>query len=155
MRNRSLFRIVAALAVLCSAPAYACVTAPSEKILSDTETSQAWADVVALVTVASSTQTEQGAAIVELIVEHIWKGKVGARWTFTQSLGSTCDYPLQRNVRYVIFAKRQDDGKITIASVADGAVGIVRDRLSAKVKPPPSLVTASTSSAAAAKKKKR
>jgi hypothetical protein len=55
----------------------------------------------------------------------------------------------------VIFAKRQDDGKITIASVADGAVGIVRDRLSAKVKPPPSLVTASTSSAATAKKKKR
>jgi hypothetical protein len=153
MRNRSLFGAVAALAVVSSARAQACAIAPSENILWDMENSQAWADVVALVTVASSTQTEQGARV-ELIVEHLWKGTVGARWTFTQSLGSSCDAALQRNVRYVIFAKRQDDGKITVTSVADGAVGIVRDRLSAKVRPPPTLVTASTSAAASPKKKR-
>lgn len=155
MRNRSLFRTVAALAVLSSAPAQACVVPPSDNLLWDTDNSQASADIVALVRVASSTQTEPDAARVELIVEHIWKGQVGARWTFTQALGSVCDYPLLPNVRYVIFAKRQDDGRIAVSGLADGAMVIVRDRLSARLRPPPTLVTASAGAPAPSKKKKR
>ena len=151
MRNSALVITVAILAVLAPRAADACTMAPSDDILWDTESSQELADVVALVLVASSAQTEQGAARVELIVERIWKGQVGARWTFTQSLDSTCDSPLLRNVRYVIFAKRQADGRVSVTGVADGAMGIVRDRLNAKVRPAPSLVTASASSS----KKKR
>jgi hypothetical protein len=145
---------VAAAALLSAQHAIACVVAPSEAILWDTENSQASADIVALVTVASSTQTQPGAARVEIIVERIWKGQVGARWTFTQALDATCDNRLLRNVRYVIFAKRLPDGRVSVTGVADGAMAIVRDRLSAKVRPPPSLVTASAT-AAAPKKKKR
>ena len=145
---------VAAVALLSAQHAIACAVAPSEAILWDTENSQASADIVALVTVASSTQTQPAAARVELVVERIWKGQVGARWTFTQALDTSCDNPLLRNVRYVIFAKRLADGRVSVTGVADGAMGIVRDRLSAKVRPPPSLVTASAT-AAAPKKKKR
>jgi hypothetical protein len=145
---------VAAAALLSAQHTIACVVAPSEAILWDTESSQASADIVALVTVASSTQTQPGAARVEIIVERIWKGQVGARWTFTQALDATCDNRLLRNVRYVIFAKRLADGRVAVTGVADGAMAIVRDRLSAKVRPPPSLVTASAT-AAAPKKKKR
>ncbi|HEY7641526.1 MAG TPA: hypothetical protein VH814_17490 [Steroidobacteraceae bacterium] len=152
MRNRVLLLAAAALTVLSLARAQACAITPSEDILWNMEGSQAWADIVALVTVASSTQTEPGSARVEVVVERRWKGQIGARWTFTQSLGSTCDSPLLRNVRYVIFAKRQEDGTVSVTSVADGAMSIVRDRLSAKVRPPPSLVTAS---AAGTSKKKR
>jgi hypothetical protein len=54
----------------------------------------------------------------------------------------------------VIFAKRLQDGRVSVTGVADGAMVIVRDRLSAKVRPPPSLVTASAT-VAAPKKKKR
>lgn len=150
MRNRCL--AVAAVALLSAQQVHACVVPPSDSILWDTEDSQASADIVALVTVASSTQTQPGAARVELIVEHIWKGQVGARWTFTQSLDSTCSSALLRNVRYVIFANRQADGRVVVNGVADGAMSIVRDRLSAKVKPPPSLVTASVTAAPAKKK---
>jgi hypothetical protein len=78
---------------------------------------------------------------------------VGARWTFTQALDTSCDNPLLRNVRYVIFAKRLADGRVSVTSVADGAMGIVRDRLSAKVRPPPSLVAASATVAPAKKKR--
>ena len=145
---------VAAVALLSAQHAIGCAVAPSEAILWDTENSQASADIVALVTVASSTQTQPGAARVEIIVERIWKGQVDARWTFTQALDTSCDNPLLRNVRYVIFAKRLADGRVSVTGVADGAMGIVRDRLSAKVRPPPSLVTASAT-AAAPKKKKR
>jgi hypothetical protein len=145
---------VAAVALLSAQHAIGCAVAPSEAILWDTENSQASADIVALVTVASSTQTQPAAARVELVVERIWKGQVGARWTFTQALDTSCDNPLLRNVRYVIFAKRLADGRVSVTGVADGAMGIVRDRLSAKVRPPPSLVTASVK-AAPAKKKKR
>jgi len=147
---------VAAAALLSAQHAIACAVAPSEAILWDTENSQASADIVALVTVASSTQTQTqpAAARVELVVERIWKGQVGARWTFTQALDTSCDNPLLRNVRYVIFAKRLADGRVSVTGVADGAMGIVRDRLSAKIRPPPSLVTASAT-AAAPKKKKR
>ena len=144
----------AAVALLSAQHAIACAVAPSDAILWDTETSQASADIVALVTVASSMQTQSSAARVELIVERIWKGQVGARWTFTQALDSTCDYPLLRNVRYVIFARRLTDGRVSVTGVADGAMGIVRDRLSAKVRPPPSLVTASAAPAANKKKKR-
>jgi hypothetical protein len=139
MRNRLVVLTVAVVAALSPACVQACAVAPSESILWDTDGSQAWADVVALVRVASSAQTEQLAARVEVIVERTWKGKVGARWTFTQSLGSACDYPLLPNARYVIFAKRQDDGKVRVTGVADGALGIVADRLSAAAKPPPSI----------------
>lgn len=140
-RNRWL--AVATVALLSAQQAHACSAPPSDGILWDTENSQASADIVALVTVASSTQTQPGAARVEIIVERLWKGQVGARWTFTQALDTSCDSPLLRNVRYVIFAKRLEDGRVAVNSVADGAMSIVRDRLSAKVKPPPSLVTAS------------
>jgi hypothetical protein len=99
------------VALLSAQQAHACVVSPSDGILSDTENSQASADIVALVRVASSTQTQPHAARVELIVEHIWKGQVGARWTFTQSLDLDCDSALLRNVRYVIFANRQADGR--------------------------------------------
>jgi hypothetical protein len=152
MHNRCL--AVAAVALLSAQSARACAVPPSDDILWETENRLATADIVALVTVASSTQPQPHAARVELIVEHIWKGQVGARWTFTQSLDSTCAAPLLRNVRYVIFANRQADGRVVVNGVADGAMGIVRDRLSAKVKPPPSLVAASVT-AAPAKKKKR
>jgi hypothetical protein len=152
MRNRCL--AVAALVLLSAEQALACVAAPSDSILSDTESSMALADIVALVRVASSTQTQPGAARVELIVEHIWKGQVGARWTFTQSLDLDCASALLSNVRYVIFANRQADGRVAVTGVADGALSVVRDRLSAKLKPPPSLVTASVT-AAPAKKKNR
>ncbi len=145
---------VAAVALLSAQHAIACAVAPSEAILWDTENSQASADIVALVTVASSTQTQPAAARVELVVERIWKGQVGARWTFTQALDTSCDNPLLRNVRYVIFAKRLADGRVSVTGVADGAMGIVRDRLSAKVRPPPSLVTASVNSAPPKKKKR-
>jgi hypothetical protein len=145
---------VAAAALLSAQHAIACAVPPSDGILWDTESSQASADIVALVTVASSTQTQHGAARVEIIVERIWKGTVGARWTFTQALDTSCDNPLLRNVRYVIFAKRLADGRVSVTGVADGAMGIVKDRLSAKVRPPPSFVTASAT-AAAPKKKKR
>lgn len=145
---------VAAVALLSAQHTIACAVAPSEAILWDTENSQASADIVALVTVASSTQTQPGAARVEIIVERIWKGQVGARWTFTQALDTSCDNPLLRNVRYVIFAKRLADGRVSVTSVADGAMGIVRDRLSAKVRPPPSLVTASVTTASAKKNKR-
>jgi hypothetical protein len=146
---------VGAVALLSAQHAIACAVAPSEAILWDTEKSQAAADIVALVTVASSTQTQPAAARVELIVERIWKGQVGARWTFTQALDTSCDSPLLRNVRYVIFANRLQDGRVAVTSVADGAMGIVRDRLSAKVRPPPSLVTASSAALAPSKKKQR
>jgi len=146
---------VAAVALLSAPQAMGCAVAPSEAILWDTEKSQESADIVALVTVASSTQTQPGAARVEIIVERIWKGQVGARWTFTQALDTSCDTPLLRNVRYVIFASRLPDGRVAVTSVADGAMGIVRDRLSAKVRPPPSLVTASSVPLAPSKKKKR
>lgn len=152
MPRRFLPVAVAPLALLLLEHAHACVVPPSDNILWDTDNSQASADIVALVRVASSTQTEPDAARVELIVEHIWKGQVGARWTFTQALGTVCDYPLLPNVRYVIFAKRQDDGRIAVSGVADGAMVIVRDRLSARLRPPPTLVTAS---AVAPNKKKR
>lgn len=154
MRHRSLYLTVAALAVSSPWDAHACTVAPSENILWDTDVSRESAEVVALVRVASSTQTQPTAARVEVIVEQTWKGKVGARWTFTQSLDSTCDFPLLQNVRYVIFANRQEDGRVSVSGVADGALGIVRDRLNAHLKPPPSLVTASSSSAAPAKKKR-
>jgi hypothetical protein len=145
---------VAAVGLLSAQHAIACAVAPSEAILWDTENSQASADIVALVTVASSTQTQPAAARVELVVERIWKGQVGARWTFTQALDTSCDNPLLRNVRYVIFAKRLADGRVSVTGVADGAMGIVRDRLSAKIRPPPSLVTASVTPAPAKKKKR-
>lgn len=146
---------VAAVALLWAQRSIGCAVAPSEAILWDTENSQAAADIVALVTVASAKHTQPNAALVEVIVERIWKGQVGARWTFTQALDTTCDDPLQRNVRYVIFAKRQADSRISVTSVADGAMGIVRDRLSAKAQPPPSLVTASMGKVAQSKKKTR
>jgi hypothetical protein len=154
MRNPTLVLTVAALAAVSSQDAHACTAAPSDDILWDTDVSRESAEVVALVRVASSTQTQPGAARVEVIVEHTWKGKVGARWTFTQSLDSTCDYPLAQNVRYVIFANRQVDGRVSVTGVADGALGIVRDRLNANTRPPPSLVTASSASAAPPKKKR-
>ena len=147
--------VVAAAALLSGQRSIGCPVAPSEAILWDTENSQAAADIVALVTVASSTQTQSSAALVEVIVERTWKGHVGARWTFTQALDTTCDYALLRNVRYVIFAKRLPDSRISVAGVADGAMGIVRDRLSAKVQPPPPLVTASTTKVVRSKKKTR
>ena len=146
---------VATVALLWAQAAIGCAVAPSEAILWDTENSQASADIVALVTVASSTQTQPSAARVEVIVERIWKGQVGARWTFTQALDTTCDNLLLRNVRYVIFAKRLADSRISVSGVADGAMGIVRDRLSAKVQPPPSLTSASTAKVAQSKKKTR
>ena len=152
MRDRCF--AAAAVALLSTQQAHACVVSPSDGILSDTENSQASADIVALVRVASSTQTQPHAARVELIVEHIWKGQVGARWTFTQSLDLDCDSALLRNVRYVIFANRQADGRVSVTGVADGALSVVRDRLSAKVRPPPSLVTASVTPAPAKKKKR-
>jgi hypothetical protein len=144
---------IAAAALISAQHAIACAVAPGEAILWDTENSQAAADIVALVTVASSKQAQPDAALVELIVERTWKGKVGARWTFTQALDTSCDSRLLRNVRYVIFAKRLQDGRVSVTGVADGAMAIVRDRLSARVRPPPSLVTASAK--AAAPKKKR
>jgi hypothetical protein len=143
MPMRLSYLAIAAVALLSAQHAVACPVAPSDAILWDTENSQASADIVALVTVASSTQTQPSAALVEIIVERIWKGQVGARWTFTQALDTSCDNPLLRNVRYVIFAKRLPDGRVSVTGVADGAMVIVRDRLSAKVRPPPSLVTAS------------
>jgi hypothetical protein len=142
-----------AVALLSAQHAIACAVAPSEAILWDTESSQAAADIVALVTVASSLQTQPGAARVELIVERIWKGQVGARWTFRQALDTSCDNPLLRNVRYVIFAKRLQDGRVAVTGVADGAMAIVRDRLSAKLRPPPSLVTASAVATSSRKKR--
>jgi len=144
---------VAAAALFSAQDAHACAVPPSDSILWDTENSQASADIVALVTVASSKQTQPHAALVELVVERIWKGQVGARWTFTQSLDSTCDSPLLRNVRYVIFANRQPDGRVAVHGVADGAMAIVRDRLSAKLRSPPSLVTASATATASKKKR--
>jgi hypothetical protein len=154
MRNPALILTVAVLAALSSRDAHACTVAPSDNILWDTDISRESAEVVALVRVASSTQTQPSAARVEVIVEHTWKGKVGARWTFTQSLDSTCDYPLAQNTRYVIFANRQEDGRVSVTGVADGALGIIRDRLNANAKPPPSLVTASSSAAVPSKKKR-
>jgi hypothetical protein len=145
---------VAAVALLSAQHASACAVPPSERILWDTENSEASADIVALVTVASSTQTQPSAARVELIVERIWKGTVGARWTFTQALETSCDNPLLRNVRYVIFARRLPDGRVSVTGVADGAMGIVRDRLSARVRPPPSFVTASATPAVTKKQKR-
>ena len=150
MRNRCL--AVAAVALLSAQHAHACVVPPSDNILWDTDTSQTSVDIVALVTVASSTQTEPGAARVELIVEHLWKGQVGARWTFTQALDTICDNPLLRNVRYVIFAKRLEDGRVAVSGVADAAMSIVRDRLTARLRPPPTLAT--VASVAPAKKKR-
>jgi len=145
--------VVATAALFSVQHATACAVAPSDAILWDTESSQASADIVALVTVASSTQTQPSAARVELITERVWKGQVGARWTFTQSLDTSCDYALLKNVRYVIFARRLQDGRVQVSAVADGAMAIVRDRLSAKVRPPPTFVTASA--AVSPGKKKR
>jgi hypothetical protein len=154
MRKRFPSGAVAALALLPAQHPPACPVAPSESSHWETANSQAWADIVALATVASSTQTVPGEARVELIVEHTWKGQIGARWAFTQALGPSCDYPLLRNVRYVIFAKRQDDGKVAVTGVADGPVSIVRDKLGGKARPPPSAVAASPTAAASPKKKR-
>lgn len=138
MRNRTLFVLAAVLAGV-SLRGHACPIAPSDVILWDTDFSRELADVVALVTVASWTKTEQWGAKAELIVEHVWKGELGSRWTITQDLATDCDYALQRNVRYVIFAKLRDDGKVSVSAVADGALSIVVDRLNGKTTEPPRL----------------
>jgi hypothetical protein len=136
MSNRTLLVIAAVLAAAASPHGHACSVAPSEVILWDTDSSRESADVVALVTVASWTKTEQWGAKVELSVERVWKGELSSRWTITQELGSSCDSALRRNVRYVIFATRLDDGKFRVAGVSDGALSIVADRLDGKIQPP-------------------